>query len=65
MPLAEAQEYLRASSTRGASAKRLMMGSAPSSSSSFYQQPRVLAVLDIDWAGRAEALTRRRAELLR
>jgi hypothetical protein len=31
---------------------------------SFYQHPQVLAALDIDWAGRAEALTRRRAALL-
>jgi hypothetical protein len=30
----------------------------------FYQHPQVLAVMNIDWAGRAEALTQRRAELL-
>ena len=30
----------------------------------FYQHPDVLAGLGIDWAGRARALTRRRAELL-
>src|SRR5689334_12506885 len=30
----------------------------------FYQHPAVLAAMEIDWAGRAEALTRRRAALL-
>ena len=30
----------------------------------FYQHPDVLASLDIDWAGRADTLVRRRAELL-
>lgn len=30
----------------------------------FYQQPEVLAALEIDWQQRAELLTRRRAELL-
>jgi hypothetical protein len=30
----------------------------------FYQHPDVLAVLEVDWAGRARALVRRRAELL-
>jgi hypothetical protein len=30
----------------------------------FYQHPEVLASLDVDWAGRAAILTRRRAELL-
>jgi hypothetical protein len=31
---------------------------------SFYQHPQVLAALGVDWAGRATALTRRRAALL-
>jgi hypothetical protein len=31
---------------------------------SFYQHPQVLAALEVDWAGRATALTRRRAALL-
>ena len=31
---------------------------------SFYQHPQVLAALEVDWAGRAAALTRRRAALL-
>lgn len=30
----------------------------------FYQHPTVLAALDIDWAGRADALIKRRAALL-
>ena len=30
----------------------------------FYQHPHVLASLRIDWAGRADALVLRRAELL-
>ena len=30
----------------------------------FYQHPDVLATIGVDWAGRARALTRRRAELL-
>jgi hypothetical protein len=30
----------------------------------FYQHPEVLARLEVDWAGRARALVRRRAELL-
>jgi len=30
----------------------------------FYQHPDVLAALGVDWEGRAQALTRRRAELL-
>jgi len=30
----------------------------------FYQHPDVLRVLEVDWAGRAALLTRRRAELL-
>jgi hypothetical protein len=31
---------------------------------SFYQHPQVLSALEIDWAGRAATLTRRRAALL-
>jgi hypothetical protein len=31
---------------------------------SFYQQPQVLAALEVDWAGRARELVARRAELL-
>jgi hypothetical protein len=30
----------------------------------FYQHPQVLGALGVDWAGRAQALTRRRAALL-
>ena len=64
MPLAEAQEYLRDFQHAGGVREALMMGLRTLVFLSFYQHPRVLAVLDIDWAGRAEALTRRRAELL-
>jgi hypothetical protein len=64
MPLAEAQEYLRAFQHAGGIREALMMGLRTLVFLSFYQHPRVLAVLDIDWAGRAESLTRRRAELL-
>jgi len=64
MPLAEAEEYLRAFQHAGGIREALMMGLRTLVFLAFYQHPRVLAVLEIDWATRAEVLTHRRAELL-
>jgi hypothetical protein len=60
----EAGEYLARFQHAGGLRAALLMGLRTLVFLAFYQHPQVLASLDIDWAGRADALTRRRAELL-
>ena len=64
LSLPDAQEYLRRLHHAGGIFEALMMGLRTLVFLAFYQHPQVLAVMSIDWAGRAEALTQRRAELL-
>ena len=64
MPVADAEEYLSAFQHAGGIREALMMGLRTLVFLAFYQHPRVLAVLGIDWAARADVLTRKRAELL-
>ena len=64
MPRAEAVEYLARFQHAGGLRAALLMGLRTLVFLAFYQHPQVLASLDIDWAGRADVLTRRRAELL-
>ena len=65
MPLADAQAYLSRFHHAGGLRTALLMGLRTLVFLAFYQHPEVLSSLGIDWAGRAETLVRRRAELLR
>ncbi len=60
----DARHYLE--SWEGASGPRgaLFLGLRTLVFLAFYQHPQVLASLGVDWAGRADELVRRRAELL-
>jgi len=64
LPSAEGAAYLSAFQHAGGLRSALLMGLRTLVFLAFYQHPQVLASLGIDWAGRADALTRRRAELL-
>jgi len=64
MAPAEAAAYLAAFQHAGGLRSALLMGLRTLVFLAFYQHPRVLASLGIDWAGRADALVLRRAELL-
>jgi len=64
LPPAEAAAYLAGFQHAGGLRAALLMGLRTLVFLAFYQHPEVLASLGIDWAGRAAALTRRRAELL-
>jgi hypothetical protein len=64
MPPAEAATYLAGFQHAGGLRAALLMGLRTLVFLAFYQHPQVLASLDIDWAGRANALVARRAELL-
>jgi hypothetical protein len=64
MPLPEAARYLGDFERAGGLRAALLMGLRTLVFLAFYQHPRVLASLEVDWAGRADALVRRRAELL-
>lgn len=54
------ESFLRAGGLRAA----MVVGLRALVFLAFYQHPRVLADMGIDWQGRADALTRRRAALL-
>ena len=56
--------YLGGWETAGGPRGALLLGLRTLVFLAFYQHPDVLAALGIDWAGRARALTRRRAVLL-
>ncbi len=64
LPPADAAAYLAGFQHAGGLRAALLMGLRTLVFLAFYQHPDVLASLGIDWAGRAAALTRRRAELL-
>jgi hypothetical protein len=64
MPSGEAARYLASFQHAGGLRAALLMGLRVLVFLAFYQHPRVLASLGIDWAGRADLLVRRRAELL-
>ncbi|MFN8543683.1 MAG: hypothetical protein U0807_05695 [Candidatus Binatia bacterium] len=64
MPPADAQRYLEHLHTLGGPFAALVLGLRTLVFLAFYQHPTVLAHLEVDWAGRATALTRRRAQLL-
>jgi hypothetical protein len=60
----EGGAYLAGFQHAGGLRAALLMGLRTLVFLAFYQHPQVLASLDVDWAGRAQALTARRAELL-
>jgi len=60
----EAARYLAAFQHAGGLRSALLMGLRTLVFLAFYEHPQVLASLGIDWAGRADALVLRRAELL-
>jgi hypothetical protein len=60
----DATRYLAAWQHAGGLRTALLLGLRTLVFLAFYQHPDVLATLGIDWAGRAAALTRRRAALL-
>jgi hypothetical protein len=60
----EAGAYLGSFQHAGGLRAALLMGLRTLVFLAFYQHPDVLASLEVDWAGRAGALVRRRAELL-
>jgi len=64
MPADEARAYLESFQHAGGLRAAMVLGLRTLVFLAFYQHPRVLADMGIDWQGRAEALTRRRAELL-
>ncbi len=64
MPPDEARAYLEAFHHAGGLRASMVVGLRTLVFLAFYQHPRVLADMGIDWQGRAVTLTRRRAELL-
>ena len=64
MPLEAAAAYLAGFERAGGLRASLLVGLRTLVFLSFYQHPQVLASLGIDWAGRADALVARRAELV-
>ena len=64
MPIDEARAYLEAFQRAGGLRAAMVVGLRALVFLAFYQHPTVLAELDVDWAGRAAVLTRRRAMLL-
>jgi hypothetical protein len=64
LPTDEARAYLDRLHAAGGPFGALVLGLRALVMLSFYQHPSVLQALEVDWAGRAKALTQRRAELL-
>ena len=64
LPADEARAYLDRLHAMGGPFAALVLGLRTLVLMNFYQHPQVLAALEIDWAGRADALTQRRAALL-
>ena len=60
----EARAYLAGFQHAGGLRSALLLGLRTLVFLAFYQHPRVLASLGVDWAGRARTLAVRRAELL-
>lgn len=64
LPPDQARAYLERLHAMGGPFAALVLGLRTLVLMNFYQHPQVLAALEIDWAGRAAALTQRRAALL-
>jgi hypothetical protein len=64
MPGDEAERYLAGWEQAGGLRTALFVGLRTLVFLAFYQHPQVLASLEVDWAGRAATLVRRRAELV-
>ena len=64
LPPEEAAAYLEGFQRAGGLQAALLRGLRTLVLLAFYQHPQVLSSLDIDWAGRAENLVRRRAEIV-
>lgn len=60
----DGRAYLERLHAKGGPLGALVLGLRALILMNFYQHPTVLAALEIDWAGRATALTARRAALL-
>jgi hypothetical protein len=61
----DARHYLEALHAGGGPLAPMVLGLRALVFLNFYQHPDVLRSLEVDWAGRATAMTHRRAELLR
>jgi hypothetical protein len=64
LPPADAAAYLAGFQHAGGLRAALLLGLRTLVFLAFYQHPSVLASLGVDWAGRADTLVRRRAELV-
>jgi hypothetical protein len=64
LPATDARRYLERLHAMGGPFAALVLGLRTLVLMNFYQHPQVLAALEVDWAGRAAALTRHRAALL-
>lgn len=64
LPLDEAQRVLERLGDGGGLFGALVLGLRTLVFLAFYQHPDVLRALEVDWAGRASELVRRRAELI-
>lgn len=64
LPADEARAYLEDFLHAGGPRTALVMGVRALVLLAFYQHPQVLADMGVDWQGRAQMLTARRAELL-
>jgi hypothetical protein len=64
LPREAARAYLASFQHAGGLRAALLTGLRTLVFVAFYQHPQVLASLEVDWAGRAVELTRRRAALL-
>ena len=64
LPPAEGRAYLERLHEAGGAFGALVLGLRALVLMNFYQHPQVLVALEVDWAGRATALTARRAALL-
>jgi hypothetical protein len=60
----DARRYLDRLHASGGPLAALVLGLRTLVLLHFYQHPAVLSAMEVDWAGRAEVLTRRRAALL-
>jgi hypothetical protein len=64
MDVAEARHYLERALAVGGPLGALVLGVRALVLLNFYQHPAVLETMEVDWAGRRDALVTRRAELL-
>jgi hypothetical protein len=64
LPAGEARHVLERLNDTGGPLGALVLGLRTLTFLAFYQHPDVLRTLEVDWAGRATELVRRRAQLL-